>query len=395
MIPFNINRRITPAREPLINRQPNLNPFGVNQPLPQMQQAQLPPPQQQQPNPLGFDFAEKYKALDTDRPNRLAYQQAIEQGPPEISRGKWAKLGAMLAAGGSALGGTPASQAAKFGISSYMMPQERADELYKNKAAGLAQLADLEDKSKSGAMEALRAQRDDFYKGKDIEGQNEDRTLRRQHEERESRLDNDRINLERERVKQAGKHEVKNTTTGESWYVDSNDVEIPGTRIKAYRSAAEQEALDAKVAEQKHKDAMAIQGSQNAQSAANTQALIAGRETTANIGADAKRDVAETNRQRYLDANPKAKDLFQNAQLELNRQALSDPDLLGTSGYIDYDEDSNQIVVNAPMWSGKEGKRKADKIRAILAEQMKRSPANGPKGNNTPASGVPEGFTVR
>jgi len=164
--------------------------FGQTQQQPFQAQPQQPPPipgvnpqQGQQP----VDFAAEYAKLNSNRPNRLAYQQSIEQGEPQIQRGKWAKLGAMLAAaGGSVTGGAQAG--ANLGLSSYYEPQRRATELHDKKQRGLGNLANMEEQDIANQIKALEAKQQDYYRNReDVRQQTE---LERQGTESTARLAN-------------------------------------------------------------------------------------------------------------------------------------------------------------------------------------------------------------
>lgn len=130
---------------------------------PQNQPGYLPDQQPHDDDPAP-DFMSQYQKLMGNRPQRLAYQDAVNAGPEEIKRGKWAKLGAAIAAGGSALGGMPADRAAKFGISSYEAPQERADADYQAKVTRLGQSAGMEQQDVQDQLKALEYQQSDWYK---------------------------------------------------------------------------------------------------------------------------------------------------------------------------------------------------------------------------------------
>jgi hypothetical protein len=129
--------------------------FGQNITLPNQVQPQEQPP----------DFMGEYSKLNANRPNRLAYQQAVEQGSPEIQRGKWAKLGAMLASGAAGLANpNDPGGAYALGRSAYMEPQMRADEEYKKKLQGLGNLAQFEESDKANEIKALEMKYNDFYR---------------------------------------------------------------------------------------------------------------------------------------------------------------------------------------------------------------------------------------
>jgi len=162
--PFGIN--IDPTRRGLAGS----GPQGVNP------QSAYPEQEgsvaQQQTTTPEYDFMGEYNKVAGNRPNRLAYQKAIEEGSPVVNRGKWAKFGAAFTAGASALGGAPADRAAKFGLDSYYAPQGRSDERFDKKVKGLGQLATMEDSDVSEKIKALETQRSDWYKGQENTRQN-------------------------------------------------------------------------------------------------------------------------------------------------------------------------------------------------------------------------------
>lgn len=215
-IPSRLNARFNPPTPT-----PNPNRFGFNFPIPppvqpqqQQQMGMVPPQPQEQP----FDFAAEYAKINANRPNRLAYQQSVEQGPPEIERSKWARLGAALAAGASGLGGAPADRAAQFGISSYYQPQYRSDERFEKKTKGLEKLAGMEETDIQNQIQNLEAQRRDYYDRENLALKKTD--TKRQGDLTDLQMQNirdemDRRNLEEYTDPTTGIAFVKNMATGE------------------------------------------------------------------------------------------------------------------------------------------------------------------------------------
>src|SRR6187401_709841 len=105
---FGKRQTLLPFQSRIPEGQRLVNPFGLRGNLADTSRIQIPTAQPGNQPPQDIDFVKEYAKLNQMRPNRLAYQEELQQGPEQIQRGKWAKLGAMLAAGGSALGGTAA-----------------------------------------------------------------------------------------------------------------------------------------------------------------------------------------------------------------------------------------------------------------------------------------------
>jgi len=132
-------------------------PMGTQKPTPlSFQPPPVPPPSTapQVASPQD-DFVAKYNAAIGNRPNRLAYQSAVEAGQPEIERGKWAKLGAIIAAGATGFGQNDASAGYNLGMSAYNEPQRKSNEKWKQKMEGLGNLATMEDTDVSARTRAL------------------------------------------------------------------------------------------------------------------------------------------------------------------------------------------------------------------------------------------------
>lgn len=132
-----------------------------------------------QPEPQQPDFVSEYDKITSNRPNRLAYQEAINQGPPQIERSKWARLGAALAAGAAGAGGADPTSATNLGISSYFMPQMRSDEKYRERVSNLERLAQFEESDVANKVRALEMQRGEYWKGREDKRQDEQLRLQR------------------------------------------------------------------------------------------------------------------------------------------------------------------------------------------------------------------------
>lgn len=175
MIPYNYKNRLAPVnpwnyqiprvqnRFGLDQQTPTVPPpqtyqlpqdkFGVNNPLQPAPEAPAPP-----------DFASEYSKITGSRPNRLAYQQAVEQGAPEIRNSNWARLGAALAAGLTGAGNPrDPTGAYNLGMSALQEPQRRSDLKYQQKIKGLEQLSQFEDSDKALEIKALEERMQDWY----------------------------------------------------------------------------------------------------------------------------------------------------------------------------------------------------------------------------------------
>lgn len=157
--------------------------FGFDTPLP-TEPVNQPPP----------DFATEYGRINSARPNRLAYQQAVEQGSPEIKRGKWAKLGALITAGaaGAANPRDPGG-AYNLAMSAYEEPQRRADEDYNKRLTGLGNLAQFEESDKANEIRALEARQSDYYRSEENKRQNAAEVRAKANEARQEKLTDEQI----------------------------------------------------------------------------------------------------------------------------------------------------------------------------------------------------------
>jgi len=170
-------------------------PYGQNfQPFDYEQMFKPePPPPTPAPQP---DFVKQYEDITRNRPNRLAYQEAVTKGPETIERSKWAKLAAALAAGGTYLGTGDPVAGARLGTSVYQAPNVRAQERHAERVRGLGNLAQFEDSDIANKVRALEMQRGEFWKGK--EDARQDEQLRLQRQTTEAQLQNWKEDNERQ-----------------------------------------------------------------------------------------------------------------------------------------------------------------------------------------------------
>lgn len=200
-----------------------VNPFGLKTRLPERN----PPTQPSIERPIyanAPNFLSEYDKITGNRPNRLAYQQAIEQGPPVIERSKWARLGAALAGGASALGGESPTNAYNMGLSAYMQPQMRADKDYESKTRGLGELAQMENQDVEAKIRNLEMKQSDWYKQQELGLSRRNTEIAEKGEARASRESDARIEELRNESERAnwqyyddptdGMRKAKNTKTG-------------------------------------------------------------------------------------------------------------------------------------------------------------------------------------
>jgi len=186
-----IRRNYTPFQYTPQSYQPVTQqlPYGQEQEpfdYEKMLRPQPPPPTQAEKPPI--DFMKQYEEINRNRPNRLAYQEAVQKGPEVIERGKWAKLAAALAAGGTYLGTGDPVAGAKLGSSVYQAPQEKAKERYRERMVGLGNMAQFEESDVAAKIKALEMQQSDWYKQREDARQQRASTLQETQEERAGKL---------------------------------------------------------------------------------------------------------------------------------------------------------------------------------------------------------------
>lgn len=123
----------------------------LQQQLEQLQQEEQP------------DFLSEYGKITSNRPQRLNYQKEVEKGAPQIPITKWKRLLGALTAGADAYSGDSVANAYKLGSSIWEEPQARSDARYKERIAGYANLANMEDSDIQDKLKTLETQRKDWY----------------------------------------------------------------------------------------------------------------------------------------------------------------------------------------------------------------------------------------
>jgi len=135
--------------------------FKFNQlasPVPQQSLGPQVPPE--------MNFVDRYNQLLEDRPDRLAYREHALEGPPNIERGKWAKLGAILAGGLTGFGSNDAGAGMNLGLGAYYEPERKARESWEMQRANLGELAGMEDTDIQGRLGALEMENRNYWAGR-------------------------------------------------------------------------------------------------------------------------------------------------------------------------------------------------------------------------------------
>lgn len=365
--------RLIPRISTLTDQYPPTNQFGYNTPLPTQ------PDNQSQP----IDFSAEYAKLAGNRPNRLAYQQAVEQGAPQINRGKWAKLGAALTAGASGLAGDSPANSYNLAMSSYQEPQRQSDEDYKQKLSGLERLSQFEDTDKSDAMKALEMKYNDYYKRREDTRQEDTAraSIKNQQE------DNDRANW----------HTIENKTDGNTYLYNMKTNE---KRFVAKTGNTTQEDIDNAIAKAagiaKAEEPYKINADER-----DTERAV----KTATISANAAKERNDATNQNRLDAitareqataarlqnkldleasKPNATEEYKRMVVNL-RKALTDDASL--AGYVKQAPDGSIIPKEeSDFWSPDDNDRaKIAKVKAAILATPSSGRGSSSRGSNTPA----------
>jgi len=274
-----------------ISRQPMM-PQQQEQPLP-MQPFPTSPPQA----PPEFDFASAYEKINK-RPQRLAYQEAVNRGPEQIKRSKWMRLLAAAGAGGAALGGTDPAEAARAGTEAYNAPQARENARYKERVAGLGNLANMEDSDMQDRLRLLEIQRGEFWKGKGDVRETEkmaiekrDAAIREADLSNRNRFTNAQIDQIKEEINKSQTRTWVDKTRGIQ-YEQKPTGEIVSHKIDSSTQERVREAGDTAgsvaEAEEKYKKA-------------HDMRLIQGDIDVAGLQTESRENIADTNRQKAID----------------------------------------------------------------------------------------------
>jgi hypothetical protein len=357
------------------------NPFGVNTPLP----APLPVTQggsfsARPPEPQAPDYVKNYNEVLGNRPAKLAYQQAVDEGAPQINRSKWARLAMALAAGGVTAGTGDPVAGYNLGRSALEAPQIKANQRYKEKMEGLGNLANMEESDVNARLKSLEAQRSDYFKTREDTRQQEELGIRRAGEERAKGEAASQAKLRDAQVTNMALDNMIpiKETDGNTYLYDK------GTKTKTLvgkTDDTDEEAFN------KAKKTFSMQEGvrgyydrlhderQAASSMATTKANVEGRADVAMKNNDAKRDVAVA-RLRERAAGLKPDDVSKNISLDL-ADAIAKEELPPDAvGYLQF-EDNGTPVAKKP-WFGD------DKLELAVRDFIGRSITK----SRTPATGV-------
>ena len=392
------------------------NPYAPKQPdnpAAQWFPKQKGDPSAAPPSDPSVDYVNEYNKLLGNRPNRLAYQQAVEAGQPQINRGKWAKLGAIIAGGATGFGQQNASAGAQLGISAYEEPQRRSDEKWKEKMSGLGSLATMEDQDVKNKMAALEAQRKDWFDTKDLGIKQSQLDIQRAAEDRATKTAQSESKMRDAQITNMAidnmipiKHADGTTWlydkgTGKETFVARTEDTDEDALTKARNLFSMQEEIRGHY-EKLHDQRMA--GSAMDVAREGTDRAV----KTANINADAKVDAVKARNEavgKSLTPGQKAAQQYNDLSIAWN----SDPDLRGLSikDFVDITKGpgGGQIITPKPSWeiagydfglgdSKKETEIK-NKISAIVVKSLSGggSPAPNTVVPNTAGKGGGAGTT--
>jgi hypothetical protein len=249
MIPFN-GRRISQVNNPYDRRNylPNLDRFRYQGEEQAQQDQRLPisqpganerfgqnvqlPTYQMPRNAPPPDFMGDFTKANANRPNRLAYQQAVQEGSPEIPKSRMQRLGAALAGAGVSWGTGDMRQGQALAESIFDKPQARADYEYERKVKNLASLAQFEDSDKANEIRALEQRQQDYWKKLEAE---------------RAERGEDRADLDQKRAERFTDIQIKNIESemeNRGWHITEGDdgwtyrVNNDGVRIPLIKSSA-------------------------------------------------------------------------------------------------------------------------------------------------------------
>lgn len=306
MIPFN-GRRISQVNNPYDRRNylPNINRFSYQGEEQAQQDQRLPvtqpgagdrfgqdvklPTYQMPRNAPPPDFMGDFTKANANRPNRLAYQQAVQEGSPEIPHSKMQRLGAALAGAGVSWGTGDMRQGQALAESIFDKPQARADYEYERKVKNLASLAQFEDSDKANEIRALEQRQQDYWKKLEAE----------RAERGEDRADKDQVRAERftdiqiKNIESEIKNRGWDIVEGEDGWTYRVDRETQ-TKVPIIKtSASRDEKFSELQRELQEKDKWEARGDYR---------RIAGQKEVARIGADSRESIAAANNEARLAA---------------------------------------------------------------------------------------------
>ena len=361
--------------------QPTRDPVDLPIKFGQNINLQAPPAQTSQPP----DFMSRVNDIYKNTPNRLAYQQAVQEGAPEIHRGKWAQLGAALAAGAAGLADPKQPGAAySLGRSAFLEPQRRSDEAYKQKIAGLGNLATMEDSDIEKKIRALEMQQGEYYKQKDLELRQAEGRRQDADSIRQGKLTDVQIEHIRKQMEKEGSKTWTDEMTGITYEQDENG---KITFQKKTKLTPEEQAIqEGRVTAAKEKE---LEPGRLARDRSDREQA---RES-ATIAAGSRERVAETNKSAKLEAisarfdremnKPNATEEYKRMILNLKTAMVNEPYL---ADYIKQAPDGNFIPKDESDFYFPDDNDRAN-IRKVKAAMLAGAPSGGGRGavNKDPA----------
>lgn len=348
-----------------------------------------PPMQDEEEDPAPPDFASSYAKINSNRPNRLAYQQSVNAGPEEIKRGKLAKLGAMLAGVGTSMSGG-AQAGYNLGMSAYNQPQERADSDFAQKNKGLASLAGMENDDISNQLKVLEMQNEDYYRRKGDKRADKSLSLQEQNQAADNKRQDKQLELSSWLPLQEddGNTYLVNKATNEKKLIGKTGMTT-------------QEQIDFAKNKAQAEETVKEPGRIAADTRDTNRAV-----RVANIGAQSRSDIADANNaSRELIAGQKAElvkakmdkvgaslkpgDQAKQVWNDLTSAFNSDPNLKGLDPE-DYVSVNGGVVspTSESMWGDSPAKKAIkQKINKIISDSLKKSAASGVNGGKTTSGG--------
>jgi len=356
---FGQSRKFIP---PTPKQQPKFNFGNLSNPAPPIEA----------PRP---DFASRYNELIQDTPDRLAYREHVLSGPPTVERGKWAKLGAILAGAATGLGSGSASEGMNIGLSSYYEPERRAQEQWSTRGQGLGMLADMEAQDIQSKIKGLEMESDNYWRSRD--DLRADRTL--SHNIEQDRLTNTRADAA---LKLQGLTPIQETD-GNTYLYDkqSGRKTLVGktgftTEEQMSQRAAElrQELSIKEPYEVKSDNRRAAQARETAEIAAGSRENVAAIRSQAQIEASRNRLATKAN-------TMKPGDQGKQVLVDLIEAAASDRILsnIQIDKYIQQDPTTGLPTVTGPGFFGDDAEDIAikNRIKQIIAGSIQRSKSIG------------------
>lgn len=377
----------------------NRNLFGANlDPNNPPPNPNIPPPTVNSPTDNGpGNFVDQLAKLNSSRPNRLAYQQAVEQGPPQIKRSNWARLGTALTSGAAALGGESVSDATKLGVSAYEAPQMRSDALYSKKIAGLANLAGMEDQDTQDKIKALEAQHSDWFKTQDL-------NLNRDRAKTEADFTKAQIENIHSEMDKRDSDDYTDPNSGIRWHRDKDGTLTNFGKWALTPAEQADQAGKEEGAKAAAKSPFDLRLEDRRTAAANTleDKRAASAKEIANIGATSRETVADKNAAAKVAAiNARAQGILKQMKPgdistqvfnDITQQFNSDPDLKGKDplDYINFETEPGGRVTVTPKPEAKYGpftihdsdedKTVKNKVSKMITDSLAKSSAPGGRG---------------